>query len=148
MLDVYPKEPRTSQEEYVSELKGVENCFLTPHIGGSTVEAQKNIGLEVASTLITFTDNGQSHGSVNFPQVLLPAYPSSSRMLNVHQNVPGVMSDINKICSQLEVNIDSQYLSTHQEVGYLIMDVAPEKSADLAAKIKELPMSIKTRVLY
>lgn len=148
MLDVYPNEPRTNEEDYASELKGVENCFLTPHIGGSTQEAQKNIGLEVASTLITFTDNGQSHGSVNFPQVLLPAYPNSSRILNIHQNVPGVMSDINKLCSELEVNIDSQYLSTFKEVGYLIMDVAPEKSADLAARVKDLPLSIKTRVLY
>jgi len=148
MLDVYPTEPRTSEEAFEFELAGVENCFLTPHIGGSTVEAQKNIGLEVAATLTKFIDNGQSHGSVNFPQVLLPAYPDSSRMLNVHQNVPGVLGEITKICSDLKVNIDSQYLSTHKDVGYLIMDVAAEKSADLAAKVKELPMSIKTRVLY
>ena len=148
MLDVYPAEPRTNSEPFEFELAGVENCFLTPHIGGSTQEAQKNIGLEVASTLTKYIDNGQSHGSVNFPQVLLPAYPDSSRILSVHQNVPGVMSEINNLCSELGVNIDSQYLSTHKEVGYLIMDVSPEKSAGLADKVRDLPMSIKTRVLY
>ena len=148
MLDVYPDEPRTSSEDYSSKLKGVSNAFLTPHIGGSTQEAQKNIGLEVATTLIKFVNNGQSHGSVNFPQVLLPAFPNSSRILNIHRNEPGVLGKITNLCSDLGVNIDSQYLSTFKEVGYLIMDVSADKSAELAGKIKDLPESIKTRTLY
>ena len=148
MLDVYPDEPRTGSEDYSPALRGVRNALLTPHIGGSTQEAQKNIGLEVAVTLTRYVNNGQSHGSVNFPQVLLPAFPDSSRILNVHQNVPGVLGEITKICSELSVNIDSQYLSTFKDVGYLIMDVAPDKSNALADKIKALPSSVRTRTLY
>ncbi len=148
MLDVYPTEPRTGSEDFSPELKGVKNAFLTPHVGGSTEEAQKNIGIEVASTLSKYVNTGQSHGSVNFPQVLLPAYPDSSRILNIHQNVPGVLGEITKLCSELSVNIDSQYLNTRGDIGYLVMDVAPDKSKDLSEKIKALPMSIKTRALY
>ena len=147
MLDVYPKEPG-SNEEFNVELKGVKNVFLTPHIGGSTEEAQKNIGIEVAATLKKFVNNGQSHGSVNFPQVLLPSFPNTSRILNIHRNEPGVLGEITSLCSAAGANIDSQYLSTRSGIGYLIMDVSAEHSRDIAEKIKEKSFSIKTRVLY
>jgi D-3-phosphoglycerate dehydrogenase / 2-oxoglutarate reductase len=112
-IDVYPSEPKTNDESFNCELSGLENVILTPHLGGSTEEAQYKIANEVTSTLIHFVNSGTTIGAVNFPQVNLPEVHSSHRILNVHKNVPGVLSDVNRIIADLGANIDAQYLSTY-----------------------------------
>jgi D-3-phosphoglycerate dehydrogenase len=147
-VDVFPEEPECNEAEFHSELQGLENVILTPHIGGSTEEAQKNIGIEVSRTLIKYVDTGSSTGAVNFPQVDLPILTDSHRVLNIHQNVPGVLSNINRIVAEMGVNIRSQYLSTLHEVGYMIMDVDQEISREMKKKIDALETTIKTRLLF
>jgi D-3-phosphoglycerate dehydrogenase / 2-oxoglutarate reductase len=146
--DVYPTEPRSGSEPFRSELQGLENVILTPHIGGSTEEAQRNIGEEVASALIRFTDTGSTTGAVNFPQVELPMLRDSHRVLNIHRNVPGVLHEINRIMADTGVNIDSQYLSTWRDVGYLIMDVDRSASREIKQRIDALDNTIRTRLLF
>lgn len=147
-IDVYPNEPKTNDEPFECELTGCENALLTPHLGGSTEEAQLNIGLEVASAFLKFVENGATIGSVNFPQMDLPTFPDSRRILNIHKNEPGVLSAVNNIVADLGVNIDAQYLQSHKDISYLIMDVNQDKSDELKAQISALPSNIKTRVLY
>ena len=146
-LDVYPQEPKTNQEDFETCLKGVENIVLTPHIGGSTEEAQEKIALEVAESFVSFVERGTTEGAVNFPQINLSASVDSHRILNVHKNVPGAVTDINKEVSDLGVNINSQFLATNDTVGYIIMDVDKGISADLTHKLSALSASIKTRIL-
>ena len=147
-VDVYPEEPETNSQGFHSELQGLDNVILTPHVGGSTEEAQEAIGREVSKTLTTFVTTGATRGGVNFPQVELPPYRGAHRILNVHQNVPGVLRDVNSIVSDLHANIESQVLSTDPHIGYLIMDLSKDVSADVSAAIAALPTSIRTRVLY
>lgn len=147
-LDVYPKEPETNTDDFRCSVAGLPNVIMTPHIGGSTEEAQYNIGLEVADSFIKFIDTGATVGSVNFPQADLPINPNSHRILNVHKNVPGVLSDVNKIVSSVGANIDSQYLATFKDVGYLIMDLNRDLSDEVKDQIAALPSNIKTRILY
>jgi D-3-phosphoglycerate dehydrogenase len=147
-VDVYPEEPETNSEGFITDLQGLPNVILTPHVGGSTEEAQEAIGREVSHTLSTFVNSGTTRGAVNFPQVELPPFKGSHRILNVHKNVPGVLRDVNKIVSDLNANIDSQVLSTDPEIGYLIMDLHQDVSADVSAGIAALETSIRTRVLY
>lgn len=147
-LDVFPEEPKTNTDDFKCDVTGVENIFLTPHIGGSTEEAQTNIALEVAESFIKFIDNGSTAGSVNFPPVTLPSFPDSNRILNVHQNVPGALTEINQLVSSVGVNINAQYMATGQEVGYLIMDLDKALSDELKEKLSKLPVSVKTRILY
>jgi len=147
-IDVYPSEPKGNKEEFRCDLTGVENVILTPHLGGSTEEAQYNIGVEVASAFIKLIDSGCTVGAVNFPQVDLPFCPDSHRILNVHRNVPGVLSDVNKIISDLGANINSQYLGTYKNIGYLVMDINREVSEEVKEKIGALPTNIRTRILY
>jgi D-3-phosphoglycerate dehydrogenase / 2-oxoglutarate reductase len=147
-VDVYPDEPETNSGGFRSELQGLANVILTPHVGGSTEEAQEAIGREVAHTLTTFVTTGATRGAVNFPQVELPPYRGAHRILNVHKNVPGVLRDVNRIVSDLDANIESQVLSTDAQIGYLIMDLQKDVSADVSAGIAALPTSIRTRVLY
>lgn len=147
-IDVYPKEPRGSGEGFESPLRGLPNVILTPHIGGSTEEAQESIGHEVAATLISFVNTGATTGAVNFPQVELPPVDGKHRILNVHRNVPGVMNSINRIFSERGANIHAQYLSTDASIGYLIIDLDIDVSDDATSAIAELPTSIKTRILY
>lgn len=147
-LDVYPEEPAANTECYETILGGLENVILTPHIGGSTEEAQKNIGIEVSRSLISFLDNGSTQGAVNFPSVHLPAFPNSSRLLWIHENSPGALRDVNNALASSGVNIDAQYLSTHQDVGYLIVDINREASDEVKKIISELPQTIRTRILY
>lgn len=147
-IDVYPKEPKSNSEPFECELAGVKNVFLTPHIGGSTEEAQENIGVEVADSFLKFIDGGDTFGAVNFPQVSLPAHPGSHRVLNVHKNVPGVLGEVNRIVSELGANINAQYLSTYKDVGYLVMDIGTDVSTAVADRIKALPTNIKTRTVY
>lgn len=147
-IDVFPEEPVSNDDPFSTPLMGLDNVILTTHIGGSTIEAQRNIGLEVASTLLKFIEVGSTTGSVNFPQVELPNVRDSHRILNIHRNVPGVLSSINTIIAQMGGNIQAQYLNTLGEVGYLIIDVDHQISQAVKSKIDELPTSIKTRLLF
>ncbi|MGO3770677.1 MAG: phosphoglycerate dehydrogenase, partial [Vreelandella alkaliphila] len=122
-IDVFPVEPKGNDEEFQSPLRGLDNVILTPHIGGSTLEAQENIGIEVAEKLITYSDNGTTVTSVNFPEVALPAHPDKHRLLHIHDNVPGVLSQINRVLSENGINISGQYLQTNDKVGYVVIDV-------------------------
>jgi D-3-phosphoglycerate dehydrogenase len=146
-IDVYPHEPESNSDDFASELRGLPNVILTPHIGGSTEEAQAAIGREVATSLMKFLKAGTSTGAVNFPQVELTQPPSTHRILNAHRNVPGVLRDINRIVSDHSANIRAQVLSTDAEVGYLIMDVDDNVSSDIPREIAALKTNIRTRVL-
>ncbi|MDO8907957.1 MAG: phosphoglycerate dehydrogenase [Pseudohongiella sp.] len=147
-VDVFPVEPHSNDEEFISALRKFDNCILTPHIGGSTMEAQENIGFEVAEKLIRYSDNGSTQTSVNFPEVALPSHPGMHRLLHVHENVPGVMSQINQIFSVSGINIRSQYLQTNDKIGYVVMDI-DEKDSDIALdKLHEVTGTIRCRVLW
>ncbi len=147
-LDVYPIEPGSNKDEFVSELRGIPNVLLTPHIGGSTEEAQKNIGLEVANSLLDFIETGATEGAVNFPKVALAIVEGNHRILNIHKNVPGVLGSINNIMAEVGANISAQYLSTTAEIGYLIMDINVDVSREVTQRIESLETSIKTRLLF
>lgn len=147
-IDVFPSEPKSNQELFKSELQEIENVILTPHIGGSTEEAQRAIGEEVAESFIRFIQVGSTSGAVNFPNVELPRNDSARRIINVHKNVPGVLSKINGIVSQVGANIEGQYLSTDQNIGYLVMDIKGTTANEVADQIGALDFSIKTRMVY
>lgn len=148
-VDVFPEEPASNKEKFVSELQGLPNVLLTPHIGGSTEEAQEAIGVEVAQSLIGFLENGSSRGGVNFPNVDLPVLNSTChRIINVHRNVPGVLRQINGIVSDVGANIQAQFLSTDPTIGYLVMDLEKGEAREVAERIRQLETSIKTRVLF
>jgi D-3-phosphoglycerate dehydrogenase len=147
-IDVFPVEPRTNKDEFQSPLRGLDNVILTPHIGGSTMEAQANIGLEVAEKLVKYSDNGTSTSSVNFPEVALPAHPGKHRLLHIHRNVPGVLSEINRIFSDNQINIAAQYLQTNEKIGYVVIDI-DAASSDLALdKLAHVPGTLRSRVLF
>ncbi|MBZ9558451.1 MULTISPECIES: phosphoglycerate dehydrogenase [Modicisalibacter] len=147
-VDVFPVEPKSNDEEFVSPLRGLENVILTPHIGGSTLEAQENIGVEVSEKLITYSDNGTTITSVNFPEVALPAHPDKHRLLHIHDNVPGVMSEINRVLSEEGINIAGQYLQTNEKVGYVVIDVDKAYGAKALEALKQVEHTLRTRVLY
>ena len=147
-VDVFPTEPKSNDEEFVSPLREFDNVILTPHVGGSTVEAQENIGTEVAGKLATYSDNGTSVGSVNFPEVALPEHPNQHRLLHIHQNIPGVMSEINQIFSENDINVCGQYLRTNDQIGYVVVDVDKAYSDVALAKLREVKGTIKARVLF
>lgn len=146
-VDVFPSEPASNKESFKSPLQELNNVILTPHIGGSTEEAQVNIGGEVSESLRRFLKAGSSHGSVNFPQVDLPIKVDSSRLLNIHSNEPGVLSKINSIIAESGANIDGQYLATDDTVGYLVVDVHASKVQELSDNIKKLDKSLRTRIV-
>ena len=147
-IDVFPREPGSNDEPFVSPLTRYDNCLLTPHIGGSTMEAQENIGVEVAEKLVTYSDNGSTFTAVNFPEVALPAHPGNHRLLHIHQNVPGVLSEINKVFSETGINISSQYLQTNDRVGYVVMDIDVQYSQVALEKLNSIRGTIKCRVLF
>ncbi|WP_113907984.1 phosphoglycerate dehydrogenase [Aliidiomarina celeris] len=147
-IDVFPVEPKNNEEEFVSPLRGLDNVILTPHIGGSTQEAQENIGTEVALKLIKYSDNGSTLSAVNFPEVALPSHKESSRLLHIHRNQPGVLNKINQVFAELNVNIASQYLQTDNELGYVVMDVASQDAESLLEALKQIPGTIRARVLH
>jgi D-3-phosphoglycerate dehydrogenase / 2-oxoglutarate reductase len=146
-VDVYPEEPEANSDGFATVLQGIPNVILTPHIGGSTEEAQAAIGREVAVSLSRFMQAGSTVGSVNFPQAELPLLPDLNRIVNVHRNVPGVLRDINRLVSERNANIRSQLLATDAQVGYLIMDLDHDVAGDLAKEIGNLTTSIRTRVI-
>ncbi|HEY0249954.1 MAG TPA: phosphoglycerate dehydrogenase, partial [Kofleriaceae bacterium] len=147
-VDVYPAEPESNSDGFETALRNLPNVILTPHIGGSTEEAQEAIGKEVSSALLKFVNQGTTVGSVNFPQVELPMAKGTHRILNIHRNVPGVLRDINKIVSDRNANIRAQILSTDNEIGYLIMDLDQDVSNDVKNAVAELPTNIRTRILF
>lgn len=147
-IDVFPVEPRSNEDEFISPLREFDNCILTPHVGGSTMEAQENIGLEVAEKLVKYSDNGSSFTSVNFPEVALPAHPGMHRLLHIHKNVPGVLSQINNIFSENGINIRSQFLQTNEEIGYVVTDVDVEYSKVALEKLNQVKGTIRCRVLF
>jgi D-3-phosphoglycerate dehydrogenase / 2-oxoglutarate reductase len=147
-VDVYPQEPEGNSDGFTSPLRGLPNMILTPHIGGSTEEAQEAIGREVSSALIKYVNGGATTGAVNFPQIEVPVTRDTHRILNVHRNVPGVLRDINKIVSDRNANIRAQTLSTDPDIGYLIMDLDQDVSGEVKKAIGALETSIKTRILF
>jgi D-3-phosphoglycerate dehydrogenase len=147
-VDVYPDEPESNSSGFSSELRGLPNVILTPHIGGSTEEAQEAIGREVSAALIKYINTGATTGAVNFPQIELPLAPGAHRILNVHKNVPGVLRDINKIVSDSNANVRAQVLSTDADIGYLVMDLDEDVSGDVKKGVGALETSIKTRILF
>ena len=147
-IDVFPVEPKGNDEEFQSPLRGLDNVILTPHIGGSTLEAQENIGIEVSEKLITYSDNGTTVTSVNFPEVALPAHPDKHRLLHIHDNVPGVLSQINRVLSENGINISGQYLQTNDKVGYVVIDVDKAYGPQALEALKEVEHTLKIRVLY
>ncbi len=147
-VDVYPDEPEGNSDGFVSQLRGLPNVILTPHIGGSTEEAQEAIGREVSTSLIKLINAGSTTGAVNFPQIEVPVTPGAHRILNIHRNVPGVLRDINKIVSDFNANIRAQVLSTDPDIGYLIMDLDNNVSGDVKREIAALETNIRTRILF
>jgi D-3-phosphoglycerate dehydrogenase len=150
-IDVFPDEPKTGAQEFLSPLRGMDNVLLTPHVGGSTVEAQQNIGIEVAGKLIKYSNNGSTVGAVNFPEVSLPEYPGKNRVLHIHRNQPGVLSAINAVFSEQQINIAGQYLQTDAKVGYVVIDIEASERAETVSIRRQLelvPGTIRTRILY
>jgi D-3-phosphoglycerate dehydrogenase len=147
-FDVFPSEPEANDQEFVSPLRKFDNVILTPHIAGSTVEAQANIGVEVAEKLVRYSDNGSTLSAVNFPEVALPAHPGSHRLLHIHRNVPGVLSRINAVFSERGININGQYLMTNAKIGYVVVDVAAKWSPVALEALAKIEGTIRTRVLF
>lgn len=149
-IDVFPEEPATNSDPFLSPLCEFDNVILTPHIGGSTQEAQENIGIEVAGKLAKYSDNGSTLSAVNFPEVSLPMHGDQSRLLHIHENRPGVLTAINNIFADQGVNIAAQYLQTTPQMGYVVIDVdAPQDVADKALQLmKAIPGTIRARLLY
>ncbi|MBS0225350.1 MAG: phosphoglycerate dehydrogenase [Proteobacteria bacterium] len=149
-VDVFPTEPESNTDRFESPLCGIDNVILTPHIGGSTLEAQDNIGLEVAAKLLRYSDNGSTLSAVNFPEVSLPEHAGSHRLLHIHRNVPGVLSAINDIFGKRGINIDGQYLRTDPQLGYVVIDVGVDslQSNDLRGELSAIPGTLRTRVLF
>ncbi len=146
-IDVFPLEPASNKEKFQSPLQGMSNVILTPHIGGSTEEAQYNIGVEVAISLSQYIKNGSTTGAVNFPNVDLPVHKGCRRILNVHKNEPGVLGEINNIVSKNGANILGQYLATDASIGYMVMDLEKAEATRVATEIEKLNRSIKTRIV-
>lgn len=150
-IDVFPKEPKGAGDEFVSPLREFDNVLLTPHIGGSTEEAQANIGLEVAGKLIKYSNNGTTLTAVNFPEVSLAEHPGKHRLLHIHRNQPGVLSAINAVFSEEKINVAGQYLQTNARIGYVVIDIEMgerEASMHLKRRLDEVAGTIRTRILY
>jgi len=147
-IDVFPREPKSNDDRFESPLVGLDNVLLTPHIGGSTLEAQENIAIEVASKLVRYSDNGSTRSAVNFPQVSLPDHGLTRRIMHIHHNEPGVLNSINQIFFGNEVNIAAQYLQTDGDIGYVVMDVESDNVSALMKDLAEIPATIRTRILH
>jgi D-3-phosphoglycerate dehydrogenase / 2-oxoglutarate reductase len=147
-IDVFPYEPKSNDEEFINELRGLPRVILTPHVGGSTEEAQANIGEFVPSKLLQFMNNGSTYGSVNFPELQLPPLEDAHRLLHIHQNVPGILAKINNVFAKYNVNIKGQYLKTTNEIGYVITDIAKLYADEIVEELKDIDNTIKFRMLY
>ncbi|CAK0780072.1 phosphoglycerate dehydrogenase [Azospirillaceae bacterium] len=148
-LDVFPKEPVGNDEPFHSTICGMENVILTPHVGGSTLEAQANIGGEVADKLIEYSDNGSTIGAVNFVQVALPVKPGGTRFLHIHANTPGTLRRLNEVFAAQNINISAQYLQTDSEIGYVVFDVEGEfDERQILTDLRAIDGTIRARILY
>lgn len=147
-VDVFPSEPKSNKDPFVSPLQGLRNVILTPHIGGSTAEAQENIGIDVAGKLISFLETGSTTGSLSVPALSLPVQYDAHRLLHIHKNVPGVLGEINGKLSHLNVNILGQYLKTNNQIGYVVLDVDKKTSAKAMEELKKVKHTIRVRELY
>lgn len=147
-VDVFPAEPKSNDEPFVSPLTRFDNVILTPHIGGSTAEAQSNIGVEVATKLIRYSNNGSTTSAVNFPEVSLPEHSGKCRLLHIHKNVPGILARINERFSQAGINIAAQYLQTSVDVGYVVIDVDAAASEIALDQLASIEGTIRCRILY
>jgi len=146
-IDVFPTEPKSNKEKFESPLLKFDNVILTPHVGGSTQEAQENIGYEVAGKLVKYSDNGSTLSATNFPEVSLPVQKDVSRLLHVHQNQPGILTKINLAFAENHINIAAQYLQTNAKIGYVVIDVNSEDADIALAKLKEIEGTIRARLL-
>jgi D-3-phosphoglycerate dehydrogenase / 2-oxoglutarate reductase len=146
--DVFPKEPVSNNEPFVNELQEFDNVILTPHIGGNTLEAQANIGLEVAEKLVKFSDTGSTIGAVNFVEISLQPNISRQRFLHIHKNVPGVLREVNNFFTSRGINISAEYLQTDPDIGYVIIDSESELDNSVLKELKNIPNTIRVRMLY
>ena len=149
-VDVFPVEPKSNADRFVSPLQGLDNVILTPHVGGSTLEAQERIGSEVARKLVEYSDVGSTQGAVNFPQVQLPPRPAGTRFIQVHKNLPGELGRLNEVFARHSVNIAAQYLQTDGEIGYVVLDAdgSVDNATAVLGDIRALPGTIRARLLY
>src|SRR5258708_9918789 len=147
-IDVYPVEPEKNGDKFTTPLQGLSNVILTPHIGGSTEEAQQNIGEDVSNKLFNFLEKGVTTGSHTIPGLSLPPQQGTHRILHIHQNVPGVLSDINTRLSQNNINILAQYLKTNDDIGYVVLDIEKSASKNALELLKNVKQTIKVRLLY
>ncbi|MCC9138084.1 phosphoglycerate dehydrogenase [Pontibacter silvestris] len=147
-IDVFPQEPANNEEEFISELRGLPNVILTPHIGGSTSEAQVNIANFVPNRIMDYINSGNTYQSVNFPNIQLPELKNAHRLIHIHKNVPGVLANINNVLASNHVNIEGQYLKTNEQVGYVITDINKAYDKNVIGELKSLPATIKFRMLY
>jgi D-3-phosphoglycerate dehydrogenase len=147
-VDVFPYEPKNNKEEFISPLRGMKNVLLTPHIGGSTMEAQINIAQFVPGKLIEYINTGNSFMSVNFPNIQLPVLENAHRLIHIHKNVSGILAQINNVLAKHHINIVGQYLKTSDKVGYVITDIDKAYNKDVIKDLKAIENTIKFRVLY
>ncbi|MFT4652532.1 MAG: D-3-phosphoglycerate dehydrogenase [Kangiellaceae bacterium] len=147
-IDVFPVEPKSNSEEFTSPLREFDNVILTPHVGGSTQEAQQNIGIEVAGKLVKYSDNGSTLSAVNFPEVSLPEHTNRSRLLHIHENRPGVLTQINQAFADKDINIAAQYLQTSENIGYVVVDIESKNEAEGLEQLANIQGTIKTRLLH
>lgn len=147
-IDVFPEEPKNNNDKFVSELTGLRNTILTPHIGGSTLEAQENIAAYVPGKIIEYINTGSTTNSVNFPNLQLPSFRNAHRLIHVHRNVPGILAKINNVLADHDINIVGQYLKTNELIGYVITDIATRYDDEVLAALKEIEGTIKVRILY
>ncbi len=146
--DVFPREPASNDEPFLNELQGLPNVILTPHIGGSTLEAQANIGLEVSEKLVKYSDTGSTIGAVNFPEISLQSHKTKQRFLHIHRNVPGVLREVNNQFSSKGINISAEFLQTDSDIGYVIIETDSELNGTILNDLKNIPHTIRTRILY
>jgi D-3-phosphoglycerate dehydrogenase len=147
-IDVFPLEPKSNKELFESPLTAFDNVILTPHVGGSTQEAQQNIGIEVAGKLAKYSDNGSTLSAVNFPEVSLPGHTGSSRLLHIHNNEPGILVKIIQAFAEKNINIAAQYLQTNENIGYVVIDVETQDADEAFQQLSLIAGTIKTRILH
>ncbi|HMV90787.1 MAG TPA: NAD(P)-dependent oxidoreductase, partial [Cyclobacteriaceae bacterium] len=147
-VDVFPYEPVSNDEEFKSELRGLPNTILTPHIGGSTSEAQENIGNFVPGKFLDYINTGSTSNSVNFPNLTLPTLENAHRLIHIHANVPGILAKINHVLAEHGINIAGQYLKTNETIGYVITDINKGYDEQVIAQLRAIEHTIKFRVLY
>ncbi|MCK8044867.1 phosphoglycerate dehydrogenase [Shewanella sp. 1CM18E] len=147
-IDVFPVEPKSNDDEFISPLRGLDNVLLTPHVGGSTAEAQENIGIEVAGKLAKYSDNGSTMTAVNFPEVSLAQHTGTSRLLHIHHNRPGILIKINSAFAEKGINIAAQYLQTTAEIGYVVMEVDSDQADEALVEMQAIEGTIRTRLLH